>query len=81
MQEILKYLKQHGERLDSEIAAAMGVPLADLQLELADLAKKGDIMMCHSIRFIDGKKSEGTLCRLAGFIPVASPGRKPKAKE
>jgi hypothetical protein len=30
--------------------------------------------------YIKGKKSEGMLCRIAGYIPAASPGRKSKAR-
>ncbi|PIV88956.1 MAG: transcriptional regulator [Hydrogenophilales bacterium CG17_big_fil_post_rev_8_21_14_2_50_63_12] len=80
MQEILKYLKEHGERLDAEIAAATAIPLADVRLYLTELAQKGDIILCQSTRYIDGEKKEGMLCRVAGFTPVAGPGRKPKAK-
>lgn len=80
MQKILKYLKERGEQIDTEIAVATRIPLADVRLYLAELSKKGDIIMCHSTRFIDGKKTEGMLCRVAGFTPTASPGRKPKAK-
>ena len=34
----------------------------------------------HSIRFEKGKKSEGNLYRVAGYIPPATPGRKSKAQ-
>jgi hypothetical protein len=36
-------------------------------------------MLCQSIRFNNGKRSEGLLCRIAGYIPPAAPGRKSKA--
>jgi hypothetical protein len=36
-------------------------------------------MVCRSIRFRDGKHIEAVLCRIAGYIPPAAPGRKPKA--
>lgn len=80
MKEILHYLKSHGERLDTEIAAATGISLANVRLHLAELAAKGEIMACHSIRFEKGKKIEGISCRLAGYIPPAAPGRKSKAQ-
>jgi len=80
MKEILQYLKTHGERLDTEIALATGLSLAEVQLQLSELATRGEIMACHSIRFEKGKKIEGISCRLAGFIPPASPGRKSKAQ-
>ena len=81
LKEIFNYLKQKGERLDTEIAAATGIPLADVRIHLSELSKIGDVIMCHTTRYIDGKKIEGMLCRVAGFTPTAAPGRKPKAKE
>lgn len=80
MQRIHQYLKERGEQLDSEIAAATRIPLADLRLHLTEMSKRGDIIVCHSTRFIKGKKTEGMLCRVSGYIPAASPGRKPKTK-
>jgi hypothetical protein len=80
MQTILKYMKARGEQLDAEIAAATRIPLKDVGLYLSELSARGDVILCRSTRFIEGKKSEGMLCRIAGFIPVASPGRKPGAR-
>ena len=80
MHEILQYLKHHGERLDSEIAAATGMSLVNVRLAVSNLSAKGDVMICRSIRFKDGKQVEAILCRVAGYIPLASPGRKPKAQ-
>lgn len=80
MNEILQYLKKHGEQLDADLAEATGVPLVDLRLQLAELATKGEVMLCHSIRFEKGHEIEGIRCRLAGYIPPAAPGRKSKAQ-
>jgi len=80
MNEILQYLKTHGERLDSEIAEAMGLSLAKAQLQLAALSAAGEIMTCYTIRFEKGKKIEGVSCRLSGHIPKAAPGRKSKVQ-
>lgn len=80
MQKILEYLKQNGERLDSEIAAATGISLAEVRLGVTDLSARGDVMVCHSIRFKNGKQTDGMLCRISGYIPPAAPGRKPKAR-
>lgn len=77
---ILQYLKKHGERLDAEIAEATGIPLTNVRLHLSELAAKGEIMSCHSIRFEKGQKIEGIKCRLVGYIPPAAPGRKPKVQ-
>lgn len=81
MKEILDFLKKNGEKLDSEIAEAMGMTLTNTRNQLADLSAKGEIMVCHSTRFdAKGKKIEGIKCRLAGFIPPAAPGRKSKSQ-
>lgn len=79
MQEILQYLKDHGERLDSEIAAETGISLESVCLYVSELSARGEVIMCRSTRFTDGKKVEGMLCRVAGYIPPAGPGRKSKA--
>ena len=78
MKEILQYLKKHGEQLDTEIAKAVGISLAKVRLHLSELAAKGEVMACHSIRFKNGKKIEGIRCRLAGYIPPLTSGRKAK---
>lgn len=80
MQAILDYLKNSGERLDSEIAAATGLPLAKVRSGVTDLHARGAVMLCRSIRYKDGKEIDGILCRISGYIPPAAPGRKPKAK-
>jgi DeoR/GlpR family transcriptional regulator of sugar metabolism len=80
MNEILQYLKTHGERLDTEIAEAAGISLAKVRLYLSELTAKGEIMSCHSIRFEKGKKIEGIRCRISGYIPPAAPGRKSKSQ-
>lgn len=79
MNEILQYLKKHGEKFDAEVAEAAGLSLSKTRLHLAELAAKGDIMVCDSIRFEKGKKIEGIRCRVSGFTPPAAPGRKSKA--
>ena len=80
MQKIHAYLKTRGEQLDSEIAEATRIPLEDVRLYLAEMSKRGDVIVCHSTRYIEGRKTEGMLCRVSGYTPAASPGRKPKAK-
>jgi transcription initiation factor IIE alpha subunit len=78
MNEILKYLKKHGEKLDAEIAEGAGISLSKTRNYLAELAAKNEVVLCDSIRFEKGKKIEGILCRVAGFTPPAAPGRKAK---
>ena len=79
MQAILDYLKNTGERLDSEIAADTGLSLASVRAGVSDLQARGAVMVCRSIRYKDGKEIDGILCRIAGYIPPAAPGRKPKS--
>jgi predicted ArsR family transcriptional regulator len=74
---ILQYLKKNGQRLDSEIAAATGIPLAKVRLSITDLSARGEISKCSVTRYNDGKPVEGVLCRVAGSIPPKTPGRKP----
>lgn len=80
MKEILQHLKKHGEQLDTEIAEAVGISLAKVRAQLAELAEQREIMVYHSIKFEKGKKIEGIRCRLAGYTPPAAPGRKPKSQ-
>jgi transcription initiation factor IIE alpha subunit len=80
LKEILQYLSKHGERRDTEIAVATGMSHNKVRLCLSELASKGEIMTCLSIKFEKGRKIEGISCRLTGFIPPASPGRKSKAQ-
>lgn len=79
MQSILDYLKNSGERLDTEIAAATGLSVAKVRLCVTDLHARGAVMVCRSIRYKDGKEIDGMLCRISGYIPPAAPGRKPKS--
>jgi hypothetical protein len=73
---ILDYLKTNGQCLDSEIAAATKIPLSQVRTSLSTLSARGEISRCSVTRFIGGKPIEGILCRVAGFIPPAAPGRK-----
>jgi DNA-binding transcriptional ArsR family regulator len=80
MNEILQYLKKHGEQLDTEIAAATGIPLTNVHLHLSELYVKGGLVACRSIRFEKGNKVEGISCRLVGYIPHASLRGKPRSQ-
>lgn len=74
---VLQYLKKHGQLLDSEIAAATGIPIAQVRISLSELLAQGEISSCSVTRFKDGKPVQSILCRISGFIPPAAPGRKP----
>lgn len=75
--DILHCLRKHGERLDTEIAEEMGVSLAAVRQGLAGLAASGAVVTCNLTRYKDGKRTDGWLCRVSGYIPRAAPGRKP----
>lgn len=77
---ILAHLKKHGQLLDSEIAAGMGLPLPAVQESISELVAQGEISSCRVTRFLKGKPVEGIQCRIRGFAPPAAPGRKPAAK-
>ncbi len=78
--ETLQSLKKHGQRLDTEIAKETGVPLATVRQHLSALADSREAIVCNLIRFENGKKIEAWQCRVSGFIPPATPGRKAKPK-
>ena len=48
MQAILDYLKNTGERLDTEIATATGLSLANVRSGVTELKARGAIMVCES---------------------------------
>lgn len=75
---ILQHLKKHGQLLDSEIAAALGVARVKVRHTLSDLSTVGEISCCSVTRFSNGKPVEEILCRISGYIPPAAPGRKPR---
>lgn len=79
--KILEYLKEQGQKLDSEIAAAVGISLREARIALSNLSARGEIMGCSVTRFTDGKPVEGILCRVSGSIPPTGPGRKPGTRE
>src|SRR5262249_2658296 len=77
VERILQYLRENGEQFDADIAKALGMPLERVRTELKSLSAKGDVMTCHVTRFRGQGKIEGWSCRVAGFTPPISPGRKP----
>jgi predicted ArsR family transcriptional regulator len=74
------YLKANGEKLDSEIAEALGLPLNVARQHLSELLTRGEIMSCHTTRFVDGAKSEGMTYRIEGHIPKNKPSAKSKVQ-
>ena len=78
---ILKYLKANGEQLDSEISQALNMSMTQLKNQVAQLSASGDVICCKVTRYIDGKKIEGTRCRLSCDLPAPARGRKPGVKK
>jgi len=76
--EVLNCLKKHGQRLDSEIAKEIGVPLATVRQQLTGLAATGAVIMCSLTRFEKGERLDAWQCRVSGYIPPLAPGRKAK---
>ena len=78
MTQILQCLKKHGQRLDSEIAKETGMPLAAVHQGAAGLTTAGLVISCSLTRFQNGKRIEGWVYRMSGYMPPAAPGRKAK---
>lgn len=74
---ILKQLKRHGQMLDSDIASATGIPMKQLQTSLESMSARGEILACSVTRYENGKAVRAMQCRISGYVPPASPGRKP----
>jgi hypothetical protein len=72
MQTILNYMKARGEQLDTEIAAATRMSLADVRTQLSELSARGDLIVCHATRFNNGKKSKAccAVCRATSRLPA-----------
>jgi hypothetical protein len=77
--QVLQYLKKHGQLLDSEIAVGTGISLSEVRISLSDLSALKEISNCSVIQFKNGKPVEGILCRISGYVPPATPGRKAAA--
>jgi hypothetical protein len=77
MQEVLRYLKKHGQRLDSEIATDTGIPIEQVRRDISVLSAMGEITTCSVTRISGDDRFEGTQCRPSAFRLPSSPGRKP----
>lgn len=78
VQEILAFLKKNpGERLDADIAKAVGISLKDVRARVSELMRRGEVMTCNYTKFENGQRIEGVMCRTSGYVPPKAPGRKP----
>jgi hypothetical protein len=78
---ILKFLRANGEQLDADISKALDIPMTQLKTQVEQLSASGDVICCKVTRYIDGKKIEGTSCRLSCDLPAPARGRKPGVKK
>jgi len=77
---ILEFLKANGQRMESEIADALKMPVTRVKTHVASLTSSGDIICCNVTKFDAGKKIEGISCRLSCYMPPPARGRKPGVK-
>ena len=75
---VLECLRKHGQRLDSEIAKELHQPLAAVRKQLTDLAANGEVILCSLTRFERGSRLDAWQCRVSGYVPPLTPGRKAK---
>lgn len=80
MIRIIDYLKTSGEKFDSVIADAMGIPLDKTREYLSVLSVSGELMFCHTIRFIGEHKIDCMSYRIAGYLFRNKPGAKTTAQ-
>jgi len=73
-EQILEQLKSKGERLDHDLAAALSAPLQMVRNSLAELASRGEVVLCQSIQFRDGERIEGLRCRVAAYAAAMGRG-------
>ncbi len=78
MDVVLECLRKHGQCLDRDIAGETQLPLDEIRRSLDTLVATGLAITCKLTRFERGKRTESLQCRVAGYIPVPSPGRKAK---
>jgi transcription initiation factor IIE alpha subunit len=74
---VLQYMKKHGQKLDREIAKDTGIALPQVRHAIAELQSSKSVFSCNVINYDKGVAVEGILCRISGYIPPATPGRKP----
>ena len=60
--------------VDADISLALDIPMNQLKTQVAELSASGDVICCKVTRFIDGKKIEGTSCRLSCDLPAPARG-------
>jgi hypothetical protein len=77
---ILQFLKDNGEQLDADIAAALHMPKSVVLNQISQLSSAGEVICCQVTRFVRGKQIEGVSCRVSAYVPPRATGPKPGAK-
>ena len=75
-QQILDYLKKSGQELDRKIALETGISLIQVHDSLKELEKAKKVFTCSVTSYEYGESTQGLMCRISGYIPPATPGRK-----
>jgi len=73
---ILEQLKARGEGLDHDLAATLQAPLQVIRNSLAELASRGDVVLCRSNQFRDGETIKGLRDRAASHRAATGQGRR-----
>jgi len=79
-QQVLDYLKKCGQELNRKIALETGISLLQVNESLKELEKSKKVFTCSVTTYEAGVSSQGLMCRISGYIPPASPGRKTASK-
>jgi transcription initiation factor IIE alpha subunit len=74
--DVLECLRKHGQILDLEIAKEIGASLQSVRETLARLRASGEVITCDLTRFEGGRRIDAWQCRMAGYVPPRTPGRK-----
>jgi len=69
-------MRKHVQKLDREIAKGTGIALPQVRLAIKKQQSTNAIFSCSVINFDGGMAIKGILCRLSGYFPTASAGRK-----
>ncbi len=77
---ILQFLRDNGEQLDADIAAALRVPKALVLNHISQLSSAGEVICCQVTRYVRGKEIAGVSCRVSAYVPPRATGPKPGAK-
>lgn len=76
--KVLDCVKSHGQIIDRHIAEELSMSIDSVKAAIDDLTKAKKLYTCNIIHFKNGHEISGILCRMSGYMPPASAGRKAK---